>query len=197
MHAHADAWLKVSANTLLVPKDPAVLLPKPLEHSVWNALIPHPVANFKGAIAVKFIVATNLLRCSNRDSLPQSLYVFTLCQTVSEALRSNVCQLVVLYTVEQNRNSTKGWQPINDKTFLNTFMTTHYPEQPSRKQESVFKDMCVLLFDVLQENKTQYSSLTMHINTHVEPSYSRSVSEATCGRTAARLFAPSSEIMLL
>lgn len=96
---HADAWLKVSTNTLLVPKDPAVLLPKPLKHAVWNALIPHPVANVKGAIAVKLIVATNLLRCSNGDSLPQCLDVFTLCQTVSEALRSDVCQLVVLYAV--------------------------------------------------------------------------------------------------
>lgn len=31
----------------LVPKDPVVLLLKSLKHSIWNALVPHPVATRK------------------------------------------------------------------------------------------------------------------------------------------------------
>lgn len=30
-------------HIVLMPKDPVVLLLKPLKHSVWNTLVPHPV----------------------------------------------------------------------------------------------------------------------------------------------------------
>lgn len=154
---HADAWLKVSANALLMPKDPAVLLPKPLKHAVWNALIPHPVANVKGAIAVKWIVAYQPARVFKRRFLTSVSWCF---YTLSDCLRGSAlqrlsacCTLCCL-----SRTKIQLWAATNQ--WRDNYQRIHDYEQPFRTQESVFKDMCP------QENKTRDSSAIALNNAH-------------------------------
>ncbi len=49
---------------------------------------------------------THTHKDANRVFSPQSLHSFTVSQTDSQALSSNICQLVILHAIKQNRNSS-------------------------------------------------------------------------------------------